>query len=415
VPGTGPGYTDGQYPNDVVGETPHSGMANTLTALWKDRGGAGEYVTAHSVVGWSGKCITDIDKSGGQRAYPATLVEGRAWAAIATANGRKFGYGAIVLTHGECDASNASYGAQVFQLWKDYNADLKAITGQRDDIVLLVSQQSTKATGSEGSAAQMWRAGNDHPGQIVCTGPKYAYQYSPDRLHLPAAGYRRLGEKYAEVFDVVVNQRRAWKPLGPTLALRNGAVIRVDFHVPNPPLVWSDHLEAPHQTVNAEWAAGKGFEVIDGEGKNVAIESVRIAGSSVLVTLKNAPAAGTAITVRYAIAQDGADNQGGSVLGLRGLLRDSDPFVGADVEEISTRVTQGSRVVTSAVAGAFRRRTGYDVVSREGAPTGLVVTSRDSDDQLTLSAPWTGDTGTVPLSFRYDQYNYCVHFALPVP
>jgi hypothetical protein len=177
--------------------------------------------------------------------------------------------------------------------------------------------------------------------------------------------------------------------------------------------VWSEHVEAPHQAVNVEWAAGKGFEVVDGSGKNVAIDSVRIEGSSVLVTLKDEPAA--ALTVRYAIAQDGTGNQGGNVLGLRGLLRDSDPFVGADVETIATRVTKGSRVVTSATAGAFRRRTGYDVVSRGAAPTGVVVTSRDSDDQLTLSGPWTGETGTAMLSFHYDQYNYCVHFSLPVP
>jgi hypothetical protein len=77
-------------------------------------------------------------------------------------------------------------------------------------------------------------------------------------------------------------------------------------------------------------------------------------------------------------------------------------------------VTQGSTLITSTEAGAFRRRTGYDVVSQEGMATGLVVSSRDSDEQLTLSGPWTGASGTVPLSFHYDLYNYCVHFSLKV-
>lgn len=49
--GTGPGDDDGQYPSNIADETPHSGMANTLSAIWTAHGGAGDYVTAHSVVG----------------------------------------------------------------------------------------------------------------------------------------------------------------------------------------------------------------------------------------------------------------------------------------------------------------------------------------------------------------------------
>ena len=225
VTGTGPGYGDGQYPNNLVGETPHSGMANTLSWLWKQRGDTGNYVSVHSAVGWSGKCLTEIDKAGGKRAYPASLSEARAFTALAEEQGKSFGYGGIIVTHGECDATTVGYGDGLYQLLQDYNADLKAITGQTEDVVMLVSQQSTKATGVTGSASQVFLAGQQHSGEIICTGPKYQYQYAPDKLHLQAAGYRRLGEKYAEVFDRVVNQKQAWQPLGPTGAVRTGNVI----------------------------------------------------------------------------------------------------------------------------------------------------------------------------------------------
>lgn len=411
--GTGAGYSDGQYPNNVSGETPHSGMAATLTATWKARGDVGDYVTAHTVVGWSGHCLVDIDKAGGKRAYPASLHDTSLWKGFATAAGKTYGVGGIILTHGECDAGNANYGAGLFQLWKDYAADLKAITGQTRDVVLFISQQSTIASGPSGSGQQVWRAGVDHPGQIVCTGPKYAYQYSNDLLHLPAAGYLRLGEKYAEVFDLVVNQNVAWKPLAPNAVARVGTKITVSFDVPNPPLVWDAHMAPPHQSGNlAAWAQGRGFEVVAGN-TNLTIASVAIAGNDVVITLANDPGA-QKVTVRYAMSQDGTGFQGGTVLGLRGLLRDSDAFVGSDAETVDATVTQGSAIVTS-TGNAFARRTGWDIVTGAGLAADTIVLKQDNANQVTLSAPWTMASGTVKLQVRHDTYNWAVHFAMPEP
>ena len=78
-------------------------------------------------------------------------------------------------------------------------------------------------------------------------------------------------------------------------------------------------------------------------------------------------------------------------------------------------MTMGSAVVTSASAGAFVRRAGWDAVSGSGFAKGTVVLSHDSDDQLTLSAPWTGASGAAMLSMHHDEHNYRVHFAMTVP
>lgn len=412
LPGTGPGYDDKQYPNNIRGETPHTSMANTLSALWQARTGA-SYVTAHSAVGMAGSCLVGLAKGTGYIAYPASLREANAFHALAQQQGKTFGYAGIVLTHGECDAANDEYGSDLFRFWSDYNADLRAITGQRDDVVLFASQQSTTGAGLYNSAVQLWRAGNDHPGQIVCVGPKYQYEYAEDRLHMKAGSYARLGGKYAEVFDSVVNQKQAWQPLGPTAARREGAVIKVDFHVPNPPLRWDLNLEAPHQARYAAWAKGRGFEV-RGNGAPLTIADVSIDGSAVLITLNEPPLAWTQLEVSYAVTPDAPGFSGGSALGMRGQLRDSDDFVGDDRERVLVAVERGSRVVVASTPLALKQRSGHDLVNGPGLPEGVVVVSQDSDERVTLSEPWSAETGIVELTFQYDHSNYCVHFSMPV-
>jgi hypothetical protein len=415
VPGTGPGYGDNQYPDNIYhagstyGETPHSGMANTISLLCKARG-AGDCVTAHTVVGFGGAGVKDISK--GARGYLAAINEAGVYKGLAATAGKTYGAGGIILTHGEADSSNPTYGASVYQLWKDYNADLKAVTGQTEDVVLLASQQSSSAPGYDGSQVQIWRAGVDHPGQIICTGPKY--QYGPYGLHMPGPAYEALGEKYGEVFDLVVNQKKGWKPLGPNKVARSGAVITIDFDVPNPPLAWDTHLAPPHEQMHTGWANGRGFEVIDGSGGEVAIVSVEIQGASVLLTLSQAPAAGTTLTLGYALTQDTAQAyQGGTDLGPHGLLRDSDAVVGYDAETIDVQVTSGSANL-GGPQDAFTRRGARDVVTGTGVPADTVLKSA-LPWGLTMSAPWPGATGTASLSFRHDLANYCVHFAMAIP
>jgi hypothetical protein len=419
VPGDGgPGYGDGQYPNNIYvldgtyGETPHSGMANTLSTIWAARG-MGDYVTAHSVVGWSGHCLKDIDKEGGQRSYSAALSETRVFKSLADASGKTYGVGGVILTHGECDASSPDYETGLYTLWQDYNTDLKAITGQTRDVVLLASQESAEEAGYDSSAVQVWRAGVDHPGQIICTGPKYAFGLYG--LHMPAPGYERVGEKYAEVFDLVVNGGVDWKPVGPNRIARSGATITIDFDVPNPPLVWDTHLVPPHQQVHTAWANGRGFEVVDGSMNEVPIASVSIQGASVVLTLAEAPAASPALTVGYALTQDAGGFQGGGDQGLHGLLRDSDDFVGYAAETITVNVTNGSSTISvPSGSGQFARRATLDIVTGGGLPPDTVVSDWNFD-QMTLSVPWTGATGMATLNFHHNHYNYCVHFAMPVP
>jgi hypothetical protein len=331
------------YPANLYGESPHMAMSTQITALAK-AGGLSDFITIHTVAGENGQPMSVIDKTamevtnatGGTmgRAYQASLFEARAISRLAGAQGKSYGIGAIFLTHGESDAGNANYTNDMLQLWTDYNADLKAITGQTQAIPLFTSQQHGIYLYAAGQAPRNidvstileWTAALDHPEEIVCTGPKYQYPYAADFLHLVPLGYELMGEKYGQIFYQHVLLGRRWQPLQPLAdtVTRNGRVITVDFHVPVPPLAWDEVLPRPHQMDLTEWAEGRGFEVRMGTTR-LTIESVEILDDDTvqITCTEDVPAA---VTLGYAASSDGAAISG--VSPRWGQLKDSDPFVG---------------------------------------------------------------------------------------
>jgi len=329
------------YPANISGETPHTAMADQITALYLAAGGA-DYVTAHTEVGESGQGYVEIEKNATDtgtmgRAYSASMFEAQAIAGLATTAGKTFGVGAIILTHGENDAGNTDYEADLFQLWSDYNQDLPAITGQTTSIPMLVSQQhSTPSTAGLTSASTFaqWMAGIDHPGDIICSGPKYQYPYASDATHLTAQGYDLLGEKYGQVYFQKVVLGQDWQPLQPTNVAVNGNVITIQFHVPVPPLVMdADTVVPPPQQDVPEWKSGHGFEVASA-GAPATIQSVQIVGDdTVTITLTDGVSSLNS-TVGYAFTANSAPMPGGTV--RWGQLHDSDTFVGSTSGQAQT-------------------------------------------------------------------------------
>jgi hypothetical protein len=405
------GYPAGPYPNNIIGETPHEGMANQLSATAMEAGGF-EYVSAHSVVGESGQGISVIKKDGTGKAYAATLYEVAAVRDLAKAMGKTYGVAAILLTHGETDASDATYGEQIRKLWADYNTDIKGLTGQAEPIPMLISQQGTfpgTANSRSASTLAQWKLSVDYPGEILCVGPKYQYGYVPDRVHLDAASYVRLGEKYAQVLARTTILGLKWKPLQPRQMNISGTSITVDFDVPHPPLAWEESVPPPHQTTSTYWKNGRGFEVEDLTGP-LTIVGVTIVENSVRIDLDKAPAEGVA--VRYAMTQDVDGFTGGTLDARRGQLRDSDPFEGRSKDTILSSLTTGSALVTAAAGSTFAARAVGDIVTGGGLPEGTVVISKMSDTVLLLSQSFQGADGNVELSFRHDHRNYAVQFQM---
>lgn len=337
---TATGYPSA-YPANLYGETPHAAMANQLTGMAMAVA-ARDYVTVHTVVGESGQPMTAIQKNptnlpttDGKTsglAYSATLFEATAISRLAAAAGKSYGIGAIVITHGESDAGNSAYANALYQLLSDYNEDLAAITGQTTKIPMFASQQNSVPadTGTVStSALQVWKASVDHPGEIVCTGPKYQYSYATDsaHVHLAAKEYERLGEKTAQVYFERVVLGTDWQPLHPTTAEVSANTVTVHFHVPVPPLTWDDSLPPPHGTLIPDWAMGRGFEISRG-GIRQTITAVEIVGDdTVKITCAN-ELAGAEVVVGYAATAEGGTPPTAQAARW-GHLRDSDPFVGS--------------------------------------------------------------------------------------
>lgn len=160
-----PGFPS-SWPENITGETPHTAMANEISALALADLGR-DYVTIHSAVGEDGQGIQFLKKNPTRRglnghSYEAALVETKAITRLAKAAGKTYGVGAIVVTHGETDAGNMNYESELYQLWQDYNTDLPAITGQTRKIQMIVSQQHSFGDRSPSTLAQ-WKIGVDHP------------------------------------------------------------------------------------------------------------------------------------------------------------------------------------------------------------------------------------------------------------
>lgn len=318
------------YPTNIAGETPHASMANQVTAMVQEAGA--DYIGVHGEFGENGQPLTYLAKEPMEdpngvlgRAYQASLLETEAVTRLAEAAGMTYGVGALIVTHGESDAGNGSYADGLYQLLSDYNADVKAITGQSEDILMIVSQQNS-ITNRSASTLAAWKLGVEHPEEVVCSGPKYQYRYAQDNVHLITDGYRMLGEKYGQVYFERVVMGRNWQPLQPESATRSGRTITVDFHVPVPPLEWDMNFDTPLEDI-AEWAAGNGFEVFGG-GKRITIESVDIVCNSVRIAC--AEELPDAVTVGYAMtASATAMGVPFNATTRWGRLKDSDPFVGS--------------------------------------------------------------------------------------
>ena len=342
------------YPGNIYGETPHAAMANEITRFVKAASASADYISVHTIVGESGQGIVALVKEapGGDtgttgRAYAATIFEAGAITRLAKAAGKSYGVGVVVMTHGETDCSNATYGDSLVQLLSDYNTDISAITGQSSQVPMYLSQQH----GCPGAPActaetdlrptvndQQWQLGVQNKGDFVCTGPKYQYpaHSDGDGIHLNVTGYELLGEKTAEIYYQRAVLGQDWQPLAPTSVSRNGRVVTVQFHVPVEPLNWDTTFDAPKITA---WANGKGFELftatsstVASSSTNVTISSVAISGDSVQITASaDLPTSG--LYVAYALTNQGKQSSNHSKAVRWGQLRDSDPFMGGTTKQ----------------------------------------------------------------------------------
>lgn len=376
------------YPvNTTAVETPGVGFCNQLTA---DTGAD----CIETNVAESGHGMTHIKKGGTGNAYAGSLYEVAAIVGLAAAEGRAAEVVGVFLVAGEADTADPAFGADVDNLQADYDADLRAITGQAAPIPMLLSPQSTLPTTLWPSVSTLaaWQLARAWPDRFVMVGPKYQYHYV-DGLHLDGPGYRRLGEQAAHALTGSALMPQSVAYLGQT---PDGFVYQVTFDVPVEPLQWCG--EPSH--AGTVWQYGRGFELSDDTGP-IEIYRVEIIGDTVELTVAAKPPHGV---LSYAMWQDAPGFNGGAAVGRHGELCDSDAFLSYSARTAPAVVHHGSPFVDAVAPGDF-----WDVGRRQLAG-GFVLDV--TGDTITLSEPWAGASGEVELLIQNDHRNRAVPFSL---
>jgi hypothetical protein len=348
---SGGGGITAQYPDNIGGESPDVATANTIAYLASLD--SKNWAVSTSNCGQGGASYTEIEKDGTQNAYQSLLNEVTVFARLVSG----YGAGISLLTHGEADAalSPGVYGSFLSSYRADINADISAITGQFQNIPLVISQQNAFPNYT-GVSLNWNQSGLDQvqsalDGVCILACPKYQYPYFGDMAHLVALGYQMLGEKYGQVCYSLLSGN-GWTSFLPVSASLSGNNVTVTFAAPVLPLQWNTNLSwygsaipNNHSTgAYSAWANGNGFEAWSGGvgGTIVTISSVSIQnGNQVLIECTSTPD-----TIGYAHSSDISVNnddplyRGGFLYGgygqsfvaeyggNYGSLQDSDPFVG---------------------------------------------------------------------------------------
>jgi len=295
-------------------ETISSALANTLTALSPQTNytsivtrhgeGARSYAQLKKGTSWYAKGMDQVQKA----------------LAAAAAMGKDYQVVAVTTVHGESDhlgGNGAAYAGYLKEWQSDYDADVKALTGQTNDIPMFLCQMSSHTLYNMATSllpgAQLWAAENSRWHTLVC--PKYFLTYV-DGAHLTAQSYRHLGEYYGKALKAVLVDGREWTPLTPARIVRDGTNITVDLHVPVSPIVID---------TNAVLAqANFGFEYAD-DTSSASISSVSVLDADTIVVALDAVPTGAKPRLRYAHTGTSGSwagwNQAGSA---RGNIRDSD-------------------------------------------------------------------------------------------
>lgn len=300
---------------ETTTETMSTSFASLVTKLARDGGGDHDLLVSVNAMG--GQPYRNMKKGTGP--YLGTVAQMNAGLAVAKAAGLAYDITAITSADGGGDHvdKNTRLATDLAEWQRDFESDARAVTGQASPVPLFNTQYSSWTeydTTSPVPIAQL-RAHVDNPGKVVVVGPRYAFLYGPDGVHLTNEGYRLMGEYYAKAYRRVVVEHGTWEPLRPKTVTRAGNVVWIRFIVPTPPLVLDTKL--------ATDPGNFGFEYADDGPSSPSIASVAVTGADTVAITLSAEPTGSNRRIRYAFTGVlGA--RAGLQTGAHGNLRDSD-------------------------------------------------------------------------------------------
>lgn len=312
--------------NGSRGETPMEGAVNFAKRMHNLRAGVLDdpsRVFIASTVGVGGAIIEMLSKGATPQLWDRVTGVVQAARSNADAVSKSYGISAFVWIQGEFNYTDhggvmtkAEYKTKLAQLWSDFKADcVTGIAGQVIPPAFITYQTGgayTSDTYDMAIGMAQWEFCRENAGCYLATP---VYPYTDKGGHLDANGSRWFGNQLGKVMHRITEMRQNWKPLSPLGAKITGRVVSIDFHVPEPPLVF----DTPYVVNTATDYPAKGFTVLDSSGV-VPIASIRIVLDTIVEITCSRDIVG-AVTVRYA---DKTYHNG------NGCLRDSDVTVAND-------------------------------------------------------------------------------------
>ena len=229
---------------------------------------------------------------------------------------------AICWMQGESDIANYSktdYKASLKQIYQDFNADIKSITHQSNDIRFICYQTNVVTKGKRykpnhfnGTEAQTPQAQMElirDDSVFWASGPMYPYSYVNESLHPDGISQKRFGYLVAEsALDLLHHKKRFIGVVLVKTEIKDNE-IHILFNVPCPPLCFD--------TVSVRKVSNFGFNVIRKDNVDI-ISDVNIDNDTVIIRCNESP---IGCKIRYAI--NGDYWKSGWRVGPRGNLRDS--------------------------------------------------------------------------------------------
>lgn len=281
-----------------LGETVASGFAETLKTLHNRSLGVvndEQTIIACSVTGAVGTALSTLLKGATSTPYYQRLiscVQGHMEAAAGHTDVRVAG---LVFLQGENDyggTARESYLQMLNQLIDDFNADVKAITGQTDNPGFYLYQTGgTYVSQSKGNTLPVDMAQLDITSRpdAFMVAPMFPYpQAVAAKTHKSANAYRWWGCAAANAVHHIYKGMNH-SPFRMVKAVYDGTRIYVPFMVPCPPLAIRPFYVVSTPTIKTDW----GFTIIDGTGTLTgAALNVEIVSPSVVCITPSRPLSG---------------------------------------------------------------------------------------------------------------------------
>ncbi len=322
-------------PDGARGETPISGAAGNFMRLLKkrDAGKAAKVRFLCSAAGVGGVSIDVLSK--GKAPYQRILDDLNAGKQLASKAGKSFSMPCFVWTQGETDQQDKKtkewYKEKMRALIQDIDADAKAVTGQKNDVLCFGYQVSShlnyfvqNPTDYPVIAVAQLDLALEKDSRYIMTTPMYHFSYS-DGVHLTAPMSRLYGEYAGYVMYKVMVEGVKWKPVHPVAhALGTQGkdwTVDVKFFAPVPPLVLD--------TETILDPGNYGFSLVNSQEEPLEIKSVSLNGKNVVRIVTSSDPSG--YHLRYGMTLK-EKLPSGPRTGARGCLRDSQG------EKVKTRI-----------------------------------------------------------------------------